>query len=220
MTSNNRYSLVLASGSPRRKELLGWLGVPFEVMSSNVEEITEEVDPILVAEDLASLKGRDILSLLSKQENFSKTYFPFIVASDTIVTLGKKIYGKPSGPEGAREMLLELEGKEHSVVTSIFMACYDFEKSKIKEMVFSCKSEVTFEKIDRDLLDLYIKSEESLDKAGSYGIQGQGLSFISHLNGSYSNVVGFPLSDFLREFKKFLGHAESKNGEWRELFHV
>ncbi|OUR98505.1 septum formation protein Maf [Halobacteriovorax marinus] len=220
MTSNNLYNLILASGSPRRKELLGWIGVPFEVISSDVEEVTSEVDPVAVAEDLAALKGRDVLSKLSQRSDFSKTYFPFIVASDTIVTLGEKIYGKPSGPEGARKMLLELEGKEHSVVTSIFMSCFDFEESKMKEMVFSCRSEVTFEKIDKDLLDLYIKSEESLDKAGSYGIQGQGLSFISNLNGSYSNVVGFPLSDFLREFKKFLGHANSVHGEWRELFHV
>lgn len=212
MILNNKYKIILASGSPRRKELLSWLEVPFEIISSNVEEITDKTDPVEVAEDLAALKGRDVFSKLDS----TKYSNPLIISSDTIVTLDGKVYGKPKNKEQAREMILELEDKTHKVVTSIFMLKRDSRSSKIIEKVFSISSEVHFEKIDKDILDIYIESGESLDKAGSYGIQGQGLLFISHLSGSYSNVVGLPLSDFHREFKKFLGFEKSINGEWRE----
>lgn len=217
MKSNKLMKLVLASGSPRRKELLGWLNIPFTIKSSDVEEVTDKVEPFEVAEDLAALKGRDIFNIYSKEEGFAETLFPFIISSDTIVTLGDKIYGKPKDTADAKRMLLELEGKEHQVITAVYFSCLD-ENGKMKERSFSCASMVTFEKIDKDLLDIYLESGESLDKAGAYGIQGRSLCFISNLKGSYSNVVGFPLSDFLREFKQFLGHEESVNGEWRDLF--
>jgi septum formation protein len=213
MTLNSKYKLILASGSPRRKELLSWLEVPFEIISSDVEEITKKTDPIEVAEDLAALKGRDVFNKLENQDLSN----PLIISSDTIVTLDGIVFGKPKSKSDAREMLLKLEDKTHEVVTSIFMLRKDLETGEIVEKVFSVSSEVHFEKIDKDILDLYIESGESLDKAGSYGIQGQGLLFISNLKGSYSNVVGLPLSDFHREFKKFLGFENSTNGEWREV---
>ena len=217
MKLNKKMKLILASGSPRRKELLGWLNIPFEIKSSDVEEVTEKVDPFEIAEDLAALKGRDIFNIYSQESGFGEDLFPFIISSDTIVTLGDKVYGKPKDSEDARRMLLELEGREHRVVTGVFLTCIDSD-GVLQERVFSCESEVTFEKIDRDLLEIYLESGESLDKAGAYGIQGRSLRFISNLKGSYSNVVGFPISDFLREFKDFLGHKESTKGEWRELF--
>ncbi|ATH09476.1 septum formation protein Maf [Halobacteriovorax marinus] len=205
--------LILASSSPRRRELLGWLNIPFEIVGSGVEEITEKTIPTEVATDLAALKGRDILDVLRKrgEEN------PFIIASDTIVTYEDKIYGKPKDVSDAKRMLLELEGKRHSVVTGVYLSYID-DSGEVHERIFSATSQVTFEKIDRDILDIYLESGESLDKAGAYGIQGRSLCFISKVEGSYSNVVGFPISDFLREFKDFLGHANSTNGEWRELF--
>lgn len=213
MTSNKKYQVILASGSPRRKELLSWLDIAFEIISSDIEEITEKIIPSEVAEDLAALKGRDVYSKLDKD----KYKNPLIIASDTIVTLGDKIYGKPKNKDHAREMILELENKTHEVVTSIYMLRVDIETHEVVEKVFSISSKVHFEKIDEDILDRYIESGESLDKAGSYGIQGQGLAFISNLNGSYSNVVGLPLSDFHREFKKFLGFEKSVKGEWRNV---
>ncbi|CBW25600.1 Maf-like protein yceF [Halobacteriovorax marinus SJ] len=213
MKLNKKMKLILASSSPRRKELLGWLNIPFEIVGSGVEEITEKTIPTEVATDLAALKGRDILGVLRKrgEEN------PFIIASDTIVTYEDKIYGKPKDVSDAKRMLLELEGKKHSVVTGVYLSYID-DSGEVHERIFSATSQVTFEKIDRDILDIYLESGESLDKAGAYGIQGRSLCFISKVEGSYSNVVGFPISDFLREFKDFLGHANSTNGEWRELF--
>ncbi|WP_096908718.1 Maf family protein [Halobacteriovorax marinus] len=213
MKLNKKMKLILASSSPRRRELLGWLNIPFEIVGSGVEEITEKTIPTEVATDLAALKGRDILDVLRKrgEEN------PFIIASDTIVTYEDKIYGKPKDVSDAKRMLLELEGKRHSVVTGVYLSYID-DSGEVHERIFSATSQVTFEKIDRDILDIYLESGESLDKAGAYGIQGRSLCFISKVEGSYSNVVGFPISDFLREFKDFLGHANSTNGEWRELF--
>lgn len=212
---NNQYKLILASGSPRRKELLGWMNIPFEIIVSNIEEITDKVHPKEVAEDLATIKGQDVYQkLMQKNEH----QFPFIISSDTIVTLGEKIYGKPKNVQEAREMLIELEGKKHEVVTAVAFIYRDQQSGDKKERAFSISTKVTFEKIDRDLLENYLASGDSLDKAGSYGIQGQGLTFISSIEGSYSNVVGFPLTDFIHEFKKELGHEKDTEGKWRELF--
>lgn len=212
---NNQYKLILASGSPRRKELLGWMNIPFEIIVSNIDEITDKVHPKEVAEDLATIKGQDVYQkLMQKNEH----QFPFIISSDTIVTLGEKIYGKPKNVQEAREMLIELEGKKHEVVTAVAFIYRDQKSGDKKERAFSISTKVTFEKIDRDLLENYLASGDSLDKAGSYGIQGQGLTFISSIEGSYSNVVGFPLTDFIYEFKKELGHENDTEGQWRELF--
>lgn len=215
MESTDKYKLILASGSPRRKELLGWLNVNFEIIVSNVEEVTTFTKPTDVAEDLARIKGEDTFNKITQN---NKNDFPFVISSDTIVTLGNKIYGKPKDTKSAREMLIELEGKKHEVVTAVALIYRDLKTGERKEKVFSVSTIVTFEKIDRDLLDNYLASGDSLDKAGSYGIQGQGLTFISSIEGSYSNVVGFPLTDFIREFKKEIGYEDDQKGQWRELF--
>lgn len=217
MISNKKYSLILGSQSPRRKELLGWLGIPFEICPTNIEEITEKTIPLEVAEDLAALKGRAVLDKLKERLETDKDFFPFVISSDTIVTLDNKIYGKPNGVDGAREMLKELSGKTHTVITSVFIGFKNFQGELIED-IFSCQTDVTFASIDEDVLEHYLISGESLDKAGSYGIQGQGLVFISDLRGSYSNVVGFPLDMFHNRLKRVLGHQNDNEGKWRELF--
>ena len=217
MATNKFYQLTLASQSPRRKELLGWLDIPFEIVPSDVEEVTKETDPILVAQDLALLKGSDIWNKLSEKEEFGKSFLPFIVSSDTVVALNGKIYGKPKDQGHAREMLLELAGHTHTVVTGVSLIAHDLKTGQKRERTFSCVTKVTFDKIDEDILEFYLKTGESLDKAGSYGIQGKSLSFISHVEGSYSNVVGFPLDSFLKELKQFVGD-DGKSGDWRKKF--
>jgi septum formation protein len=138
-----------------------------------------------------------------------------IVASDTVVELKGRIFGKPRDKDDAREMLLTLGGKTHNVVTAVFLkAIFDGE---VKEKVFSVKTQVKFHEIREDILDPYIESKESLDKAGAYGIQGKGLTFVESLKGSYSNVVGFPLVEFLDELKVFLGRKKS-DVDWRNSF--
>jgi len=199
----NKQQLILGSQSPRRKELLSHLDINFQIETSNVLEVSDETCPQTFCEDIAKLKGIDIWNKKVRQN-------VLLVSSDTIVCIDNEILGKPSGVNEAREMLQKLSGRTHKVVTSVFI------KSNDKEHVFSVESLVTFDDIDKSTLEYYLLSEESLDKAGSYGIQGKGLSFIRHLEGSYSNVVGFPLSDFVRELKSFLEVEGEDN--WRECF--
>ncbi len=181
--------------------------IPIEVIPSQVEEIATQEHPQEIVEELAELKGRDIFSIESKKHKNA-----FVVASDTLVAIGDKVLGKPNDREHAREMLLELSGKEHEVYTAVYMACGE------SEYTFSRCSKVKFTDISEEVLDLYLESDESLDKAGAYGIQGQGLLFVESLSGSYSNVVGFPLSCFLEELKAFLVELGYDANNWREIF--
>jgi len=112
-------------------------------------------------------------------------------------------------------MLLELQGETHEVITAVYMGRQDLDSGEFLHSAFYCTSKVTFNAIPDDILDHYLKTGDSLDKAGAYGIQGPGLTFISHLEGSYSNVVGFPLAEFIKQLKEFLGEEIN----WRSLFH-
>jgi len=187
--------------------------VPLKIRPSLVEELTDKTKPEEVVEDLAALKGRDILKQeLSENEN------PFVVASDTIVFIDDKILGKPKNREHARETLLSLSGREHHVYTAVYMATKVGDT--IKEKSFVGKSHVKFTEITPEILDLYLEGDEALDKAGAYGIQGQGLLFVEQMSGSYSNVVGFPLSDFIAQMKVFLEEIGLDSTKWREVFSV
>lgn len=215
MKENKQHNLILASNSPRRKELLGWLDIPFQIIGSNIEEISKEENPRDLAIDLAVQKGDAVW----KELNDAHGEYPFVVSSDTIVVLGNRVYGKPANREEAKEMLLSLSGKEHQVITSVYMKTRSLETEEVICRKFAVETDVTFSKITEDLLTPYLDSKESMDKAGAYGIQGKGLVFVQSLKGSYSNVVGFPLAEFIDEFRKFL----SQNGEeelysWREKF--
>jgi len=219
MGGDKKYSLILGSQSPRRKELLSWMKVPFEIICSDVDENSEISDPREMVEAIALRKARAVFDLCTVKEGFGQTFFPLIVTADTIVCLNKKVYGKPKDVNDARRMLLELSGKDHKVLTGVTILAFNPETNKAKERTFSCGTHVVFDNITEDILENYLASGESLDKAGSYGIQGQTLTFISHLEGSYSNVVGFPLSHFIEELKVFLDYPHDEVGQWRKLFH-
>ena len=209
------YSLILASNSPRRKELLGWLDIPFQVIGSNIEEHSEEENPKDFAIDLAVQKGEAVWADL----NESHGEYPFVVSSDTIVVLGKRIYGKPETREDAKEMLLSLSAKEHKVITSVFMKARSVKTNEIISSKFAIETDVTFSEVSEDILDPYLDSEESMDKAGAYGIQGKGLVFVESLKGSYSNVVGFPLAEYLEEMRLLVCEGDlSKKLDWRSYF--
>ncbi len=201
-----QYELILASQSPRRKELLSHLGVPFKIIPSKKEEVSTASDPVQFSQDIALLKGRDIL-----RQHYKTNAEPVIISADTIVVLDQKIYGKPKSVEEARQMLEILSGKTHSVFTAVAILTKD------KEHCFSVESQVSFDPIAESVLAAYLDSKDSMDKAGAYGIQGQSLTFISYLKGSYSNVVGFPLSDFLTHFATFLS-LDLEKSDWRKLF--
>jgi septum formation protein len=200
----NLYSLVLASQSPRRKELLSYLNIPFEVCVSSVNEESEEKSPQQFCEVIAQKKGEAVFSELKKRMNWDKSFFPFVISSDTIVFANEKIYGKPSNVDEARNFLLELSGRSHTVYTAVHFCYLDKKELKEKTHTFSCASQVSFDIITPEVLEQYLKTKDSLDKAGAYGIQGPSLTFISHLEGSYSNVVGFPLSHVVSHLRECL----------------
>jgi septum formation protein len=214
-----KYSLILASESPRRKELLSYIGIAFEVFSVAIEEISLEKEQHDIVQDISKKKGVAALEELIKNKNFKKTYFPVVVASDTIVCLGQKIMGKPGDINEARAMLKELAGRTHKVLTGVYIGFYELTSGKYKELCFSCETEVEFENFTDDTLEIYLATKDSLDKAGGYGVQGSGQVLVKGLHGSYSNVVGFPLSTFIDKLKSVITSADDDLGRFRNLFH-
>lgn len=202
---SGKFSLVLGSQSPRRKELLSWLNIPFTIITADLAEESQELDSEQIAMDIASQKAHAVLPQASGVAN------PFIISSDTIVVLNNKLYGKPKDKDDARAILNELSDKTHQVMTGVSFLFKDLNTNKMREHLFYDLTEVTFNEITKELMDHYIATGDSLDKAGAYGIQGPGLTFISKVNGSYSNVVGFPLDKVVSELGIILGDDWRKN---------
>lgn len=198
------YQLILASQSPRRKELLSWIRVPFLISPADIDESifdSERDDPQRFVERLAEMKGSSVIDQTDIQH-------PFVVASDTTVVLENEILNKPQSIEEARQMLMSLSGRWHTVYTAVALITKD------RKSVFSVKTQVEFSEMTPDIVEPYLLSKDSLDKAGAYGIQGMGLTFVKGLQGSYSNVVGFPLVEFIDALREFLGERE----HWRQHF--
>lgn len=210
---NSKIKFVLASASPRRKELIGHLKVPFEIISLNVPEESEEVDPVAYSLEIARAKGKAVLAKLA--HDHSQGSF-FVVSADTIVCLGNKIFGKPSNREEARKFLAELKGRSHSVFTAVSATLFIHGIEKDFSIVE--ESRVTFNDMSNAILERYLDTGDSLDKAGAYGIQGPSLTFISKVEGDYANVVGFPLSRFVLECESFFKKHFPNEELWLNLF--
>lgn len=173
--------LVLASQSPRRKELLENLGIAFEVMVRETQEdMTSNIDPVQLAVGNAVQKARALLPLLNQEA--------IILAADTIV-FKEGIMGKPKNETIALDMLRLLSGEKHEVITAIAMI--DWPGGK--EVTAAATTEVFFKKLDEATIKDYIDSGEPMDKAGAYGIQGRAALFVEKIIGDYYNVVGLPL---------------------------
>jgi septum formation protein len=189
--------IILASQSPRRKELLEKCGISFDVMVTDADETVNE-----------KMKPSDFVSLISKRkaeqavdkyisEN-SKHSNVIIISADTIVALGDEIFGKPKDNNDAFSMLKKLQGKSHFVYTSLTVAYLD-NKIDYKEDI--CGTEVKFKPLsDTEILD-YIATGEPMDKAGAYAIQGIASKFIEKINGDYNNVVGLSTDRLIRIIK-------------------
>lgn len=204
----NKLKLILASQSPRRKELLSHLGIAFDVVVKSIDEERDGLSPVDYVKILAREKGEAVFEHIRQNDLYPN---PLIVSADTTVVLNEKIYGKPSSVAEARQILLELSGKTHLVYTGVAIF-----NAALGSHVFHDASEVEFAKISPEVMEHYLATGDSLDKAGAYGIQGAGLLFIKSLRGSYSNVVGFPLERFVAELKKYLKVDEKNAKTWRE----
>lgn len=174
--------IVLASASPRRRELLGLLGLPFEVVPSAYEEVMPDrhSDPAGLAAHLAMEKARDVAQARRGE---------WILGADTIVALGERLYGKPRDAADACRMLRELSGETHQVVTGVCLI-----EPGGTEHAVSASTDVRFRELIDAEIDAYVETGEPLDKAGAYAIQGIGGLFIDGIRGDYPNVVGLPIT--------------------------
>ena len=180
--------IILASASPRRKEILELADLKFDVMPSDAQEITTKTAPNEVVMELASIKAKDIYKKSEKQS--------MVVGADTVVAYQGQILGKPADEADAKRMLTMLSGQTHEVYTGVCVIEYG------KTKTFYEETKVTFYEISDEQIDRYIKTGEPMDKAGSYGIQGKAAVFIKGIEGDYYNVVGFPIARFLQEITK------------------
>lgn len=180
--------IVLASGSPRRKELLGMLGVEFDICPAVGEEKAEAgLLPDKTVRALAKAKALEVAARCEKD--------CLVIAADTVVSLDGEILGKPHSEEEAKEMLSKLSGRSHKVYTGLCLVLGDKLLSREEETT------VYFRELTRSEISAYVATGEPLDKAGAYGIQGKASLFIEGIDGDYYNVMGLPLCRLDEMFK-------------------
>ena len=187
---------ILASASPRRKELLAQAGFTFDVCPSGAEERIEGESPAKIVEGLAALKARDIFdkSLGSMTEDFT------VIGADTVVAYQGEILGKPTDQEEALAMLSMLADRTHQVYTGVCLIQTKGEKKYTR--TFHVCTQVTFYPVSREELLSYIRTGDPMDKAGSYGIQGPFAVHIKEIQGDYNNVVGLPIAKLYHELRE------------------
>ncbi len=184
-------TIILASASPRRKEILEKTGLKFRVDKSGCEE---KMDTGLKPHDLAKFLSREKAREVARRHGNA-----LVIAADTIVVLRGRIFGKPCDKEQAKEMLRIFSGKTHSVITGFTI----IDTASKKELSRSIKSKVFFRRLSADEIEAYIRSGEPLDKAGAYGIQELGAVLIKRIEGDFFNVMGLPLNALAESLKKF-----------------
>ena len=186
------YKFILASASPRRKELLSIYIKDFKIMPADIYEtvpnnIALEDAPLYIAKE----KAAAVFNKLNEDE--------IIITADTIVLLDNKIYGKPKDKLDAYNMIKTLSGKTHQVITGV--CCYS--KDKQINIEFSDVTNVSFTDISDEIIEKYLKNAEYIDKAGAYAVQGRASMFVEKIEGCYDNVVGLPMGMLARNLVKY-----------------
>ena len=191
--------IILASGSPRRKEILSELGAELKIITADVDESSNERDPEKLAESLALKKGIAVYEKLLS-ENSTDISLP-IISADTVVFCDGEIMGKPTDRDDAFRMLKKLSGKAHTVTTGICVINGGIPFSS------SVTTKVFVDDLTDDEINAYIETRDPFDKAGSYGIQGIFSKHISKIDGCYFNVVGLPTNALTKLFKEATGSS-------------
>ena len=191
--------VVLASKSPRRREILAMLGVKFDVVTADTDEHSDITDPEALVEELALRKGRAVRELLKAQGAWDND--TLIIASDTVVATGDTVLGKPEDEEDAARMLRELQDSTHRVMSGVALLLGD------REITDHDSTAVHFAPMSEADICWYAASGEPLDKAGAYAVQGLASLFIKGLSGDYFNVVGLPVYRLNLLTKSFVGKA-------------
>ena len=181
--------IILASSSPRRRELLTAAGIAFETVTVEVDESVRRLEP----------PGEHVRRLALEKARSGLGVYPnaVVIAADTIVLVGSQILAKPRNADDATRMLQMLSGREHEVLTGLAMI------SSRRSIVEVVRTRVWFNPLTEDEIAWYVASGEPLDKAGAYGIQGLGSRFVDRIQGSYSNVVGLPVALVYRLLKGY-----------------
>lgn len=185
-----KYNIILASNSPRRKELLSRLGVPFEVrVLKDIDESYPETTPVSEVAQFIAGKKADVYRLVMGDDEL-------IITADTVVIVGNEILGKPADADDAARMLRALSGRTHQVTTGVCMVAKDQDRR------FSVTTDVTFKQLTDEEISYYIQTYKPYDKAGAYGIQEWiGCIGVTGLSGSYYNVMGLPIQRIYQVLK-------------------
>jgi len=196
-SNSDRRHLVLASASPRRRGYLDQLGYDFEAAVPDTEEQAHPGEaPEAYVRRNAQEKAAAVAARFSPQA--------VVVAADTVVVLGGRIMEKPAGADGAREMLRSLSGQVHQVITGVCVRGKGPDGAE-RETVFAVTTDVEFKSLPDDEIEAYIASGEPMDKAGAYAIQGRAAYMIRRIAGSYTNVVGLPLTELEETLSREFG---------------
>ena len=197
--------IILASASPRRRELLAQIGMDFEVRASYAEEKTEAKDSEELVKELSALKALDIWEKLSEEEK--KT--GLVIGADTVVSICGAVMGKPKDREDAAGMLSLLQGRTHQVYTGVTFIYLDEKgdrdtgrKTERRVNSFFEKTDVLVFPMSEEEIARYVDTGDPMDKAGAYGIQGIFAAYIKGIVGDYNNVVGLPVGRLYQELKK------------------
>ena len=223
--------IVLASASPRRRELLSQIGLDFEIVVSNVEEVVTSTVPCEVVEELSVQKAENVLALMLEMQGQAaleemdvetwdkqQSRSVLVIGADTIVACDGQILGKPKDAEDAKRMLRMLQGREHEVYTGVTVlyinaaegmpvthAFYEaIRQNQIQQRTFHETTKVFFCPMSEEEIEVYVATGDPLDKAGAYGIQGICARYIQGIEGDYNNVVGLPVGRLYQEIKDWL----------------
>lgn len=192
--------VILASASPRRKELLGQLGLAFEIVPSRCEEVVTKQAPGEVVEELSLQKAEDAAAQVRGDEKDACDMI--VIGSDTIVYHNGRILGKPADREDARKMLRGLQGDTHSVFTGVTVLVW--EDGNRSSHTFFSETKVHVCPMTEQETEEYLDIGEPMDKAGAYGIQGKFAAWISGIEGDYNTVVGLPVCALWQVLKQYL----------------
>lgn len=187
------YKLILASASPRRKELLEQVGAEFEIIPSKGEEIITSSRPEEVVVELSVQKAEEVACRIQEKD-------VIILGADTVVVFDGQILGKPKDEAEAERILSMLSGNTHSVYTGVTLIV--MQDGKSERHSFYEETKVTMYSMTKQQILSYIRTGEPMDKAGAYGIQGKGALYIEKIHGDYNNVVGLPVAKIFQRMRK------------------
>lgn len=217
--------IVLASGSPRRRELLGQIGLSFQVQVSNAEEQTSAAAPRQLVEELSHRKAEAVLRDMGWEEGAALpeddlaegdrggeqrtdsedgSEAVLVIGADTVVAVDGHILGKPVSLEAAADMLRTLSGRSHEVYTGVTLL-YSRSAGQVVRKTFHERTEVVFYPMSEAEIAAYVSTGDCMDKAGAYGIQGFCARYIREIKGDYNNVVGLPIGRLYQEAREWLG---------------